>query len=98
MDPACNAVLLTIASKGSDSARTLLLFSMRSANQRANLSIRHSRDNGATWSDGKTVYAGAAAYSVLAALPDGGVGLLFEKDDYQEIAFVRLSLDWITSR
>jgi sialidase-1 len=99
VDPACNAGLLTMASNGSDSAATLLIFSnANSANQRANLSIRHSRDSGTTWSKGKTVYAGAAAYSVLAALPDGGVGLLFEKDDYQEIAFVRLSLDWITSR
>lgn len=99
VDPACNAGLLTMASNGSDNAPTLLLFSnANSADQRANLSIRHSRDNGTTWSKGKTVYAGAAAYSVLAALPGGGVGLLFEKDDYEDIAFARLSLDWITSR
>lgn len=98
VDPGCNAGLTAFPQTAPDNAPPLLLFSNANApRHRVNLSIRHSRDNGTTWSAAKTVYPGSAAYSVLAPLDEDTVGLLFEKDEYNEIVFVRLGLDWITA-
>ena len=64
--------------------------------ERKNMTIRISYDEGKTWSEEKTVYAGSSAYSSMTILSNGDIGLLFEKDDYQEIVFVRLTLQWLT--
>ena len=49
-----------------------------------------------TWSVGKTIYAGSAAYSSLTVLKNGAIGLFFEKDNYTENSFVSFSLEWLT--
>ena len=58
--------------------------------------MRISYDEGMTWSEGKTIYAGGSAYSSLTILENGEIGLLFEKDGYKENVFVRFSLAWLT--
>jgi sialidase-1 len=60
------------------------------------MTVRISYDEGQSWTEGKTIYGGSSAYSSLSVLADGDIGLLFEKDDYQENAFVRFSLEWLT--
>ena len=59
------------------------------------MTIWLSFDEGQSWPHRKEVYSGAAAYSNLVALPDGNIGLLFEKDGYQAITFVTIPMDWI---
>jgi sialidase-1 len=61
--------------------------------KRQNLSIKISRDNGQTWSAGKTIESGPSAYSDLAVLPDGQILCLYEGD--QTIRVVHFTLDWI---
>lgn len=70
-------------------ARNVLLFcNPASTRKRERLTVRVSHDEGKTWSAGKLIHQGSAAYSCLATLADGQVGLLYERDDYGAIAFV----------
>ena len=51
----------------------------RRGTRRAGLTVRRSRDGGETWPDAATVVCGASAYSDLTAMPDGRIGVLFER-------------------
>jgi len=55
-----------------------------------------SVDDGATFPIKRELYAGGFAYSVPARLADGRVGVLFEADNYQRIAFARFGIEWLT--
>ena len=96
-DPGCNASLTrySLISEGAGKNR-LLFTNANSKDERNNMTLRISYDEGGTWPETKTVYSGSSAYSSMTILPDGGIGLLFEKDDYKEIVFVRLTLAWLT--
>ncbi len=63
---------------------------------RQNLTVRISYDEGLTWTEGKCIYPGSAAYSSLTVLENGDIGLFFEKDYYTENMFVSFSLEWLT--
>ncbi len=62
---------------------------------RENMTVRLSKDDGTTWSEGLVVYEGPAAYSSLTKISDGKVGLLYEKD--KNIAFAKIPLDKIAN-
>jgi sialidase-1 len=64
--------------------------------ERRNLAVRISYDEGESWSSGKVIYSGSAAYSTMALLKNGDIGIFFEKDDYSNNVFVRFSLNWLT--
>jgi sialidase-1 len=75
-----------------------LLFSNPAALTRTALTVRLSRDGGRAWHAAREVHAGPAAYSSLAALRDGSVGLLYEggeQSPYETIAFARFGLEWV---
>lgn len=97
IDPACNASFIryTCVEDGCDKNR-LLFSNAKSANSRENMTVRLSYDEGKTWNEGKTIYSGESAYSSLTVLKNGEIGLLFEKDRYKEIVFIRISLEWLT--
>lgn len=96
-DPACNASLIRYTGVAGGDDRNRLLFAHANAAQaRKNLTVRVSYDEGATWTPGKTIYAGESAYSSLTMLSNGDIGLLFEKDDHKENVFVRFTLEWLT--
>ena len=60
---------------------------------RDRMTIHLSRDNGKTWPAKLLVYEGPSAYSSLAKLPGGNVGLFYEKD--KDIAFARIPIKQI---
>ena len=96
VDPSCNASIIRYSSISQGDDRNVLLFSnANSAESRENLTVRISYDEGQTWSAGKTIYAGGAAYSSMTVLANGDIGLFFEKDDYTENVFVSFSLSWL---
>lgn len=96
-DPACNASLIRLSSVAGGDDRNRLLFSnAASGRRRNNMTVRLSYDEGETWTEEKTIYAGPSAYSTLTVLKNGDIGLLFEKDDHKENEFVRFSLEWLT--
>lgn len=50
-----------------------------------------SFDGGRTWPTAQAIYGGVFAYSQPALLPDGSVGVLFERDGYRRITLARLA-------
>ena len=56
-----------------------------------------SEDEGKTWSLGKTVCDGEAAYSEVTRLKNGNVGIISEENDLPayDIYFTEVSLNWI---
>lgn len=86
VDPGCNGGLCWWGD-------VLVCSSLDDERERRRLVLRTSRDDGVTWSDAVVLDAGAAAYSVVAELADGSLGVLYEAGDYDEIVFRRVTRD-----
>lgn len=98
IDPGCQASIIGLAEKASDSQNTLI-FSNPASTTREKMTIYLSYDEGNTWPVSKLLYAGPSAYSCLTVLPDMKIGCLYEcgKDvPYEAIALATFSLEWLT--
>jgi sialidase-1 len=99
IEPPAQASL--IAAGGPTAAdRRRLIFANPASTKRERLTVRVSEDDGATWPVARVVHEGPAAYSSLATLPDGSIGLLFARGDrspYERITFARLTRDWLAA-
>jgi sialidase-1 len=74
---------------------TLYFVNAADARARRNLTLRASCDGGRTWAVKQLLQSGPAAYAVLAALPDGAVGVMYEagaRNPYEKILFARVRL------
>ena len=96
--PVCQASILRYswpedAEKG---GKSRILFSSPAGTGRTHLTVRMSYDEGKTWPVSRVVYEGGSAYSNLVALPDGRIGVLYEKDGYRRIVFATFTLGWLT--
>ena len=63
---------------------------------RVYMAIKASFDDCATWSNEKLIYAGKSAYSCMAVLPNGNIGLLFEGGKafrHETVTFVSINPD-----
>lgn len=97
LDPSVNGSIIRYTSEAAGDDRNRILFANAASSEaRENLTIRVSYDEGRTWTSGKTIYVGSAAYPSLTILENGDIGVLFEKDNYTENVFVRFSLEWLT--
>ena len=97
IDPGCNASIIRFTSIKEGADKNRLLFSnAKMKENRINMTVRISYDEGKSWTKGKTIYNEGSAYSSMSILANGDIGLFFEKDDYQENVFVRLTLEWLT--
>jgi sialidase-1 len=97
IEPTSQASLIRAVRAGKRSDGRLL-FSNPADTKRAHMTVRLSMDDGKTWPVEKLIHAGPAAYSSLAVLRDGTVGLLYErgaKSTYERITFAHFSLDWL---
>ncbi|MFI9604636.1 exo-alpha-sialidase [Streptomyces sp. NPDC052043] len=98
-DPANNASVVRAfpnAPKGSDRAKVLLFSNAGSTSQRADGTVRMSFDDGRTWPVARVFQPDGMAYSTLATLPGGDVGLLYEPDGGNGgIRFARFNLAWL---
>lgn len=72
---------------------TLLFSNPATPKGRHHLTVRASSDQGKTWPRSRLICEGSSAYSSLAALPGGEIGLLYERDDYKHLTFARFPLD-----
>jgi len=98
VDPACNASIIRYTSIKDGYEKDRLLFCNANNNKgRKNLTVRISYDEGKTWSNGKTIYSGEAAYSSLTILKNGDIGVFYEKDGYKKNQFISFSLEWLTN-
>ncbi|HWQ56858.1 MAG TPA: exo-alpha-sialidase [Bryobacteraceae bacterium] len=92
IEPVCQGSLLR-AGSGKES---VLLFANPADTRRRNMTVRLSRDGGATWRVAKVIHPGPAAYSNLVDLRQGWIGLLYERGDeqpYETITLARFRLD-----
>ncbi len=83
--------------------RDRLLFSNPASARRERMTVRVSRDEGATWPMSRVIHDGPAAYSSLVVLDDLSIGLLYERgtaatpgSPYERITFTRFSLEWLS--
>lgn len=58
---------------------------------RRNTVIKRSTDGGKIWSSGICIEADSSAYSTACELADGKIGVLYERNAYQEIVFAKFS-------
>jgi sialidase-1 len=85
IEPICQAGLLRLPDDR-------VLFSNPASTQRGRMTVRVSADRCRTWSAGKLLHDGPAAYSDLALAADGRVCCLYERGDtdaYERITFAR---------
>ena len=104
-DPQVQASLIRYSWPDEDGTGRLLFSNpappvSRERGRRIRMTVRSSSDDGRTWSAGRLVHEGPAAYSSLARLPDGQVGLLYEAGErgpYEAIWLARFPLGWLES-
>ena len=85
-----------------------LLFSNPATSDRGdrrNMTVRLSENDGRSWKYTRRIYAGPSRYSCLTVLPDGSIGLLYERDSVtsadmgemnKQISLRRFTVDWLT--
>lgn len=93
IEPMCQASLIAVPDSKRPGKVVLLFSNPASRDARRNLTVRASFDDGRTWNAGATICEGSSAYSCLAALPDGRIGLLYERDDYKHLWFTDLTAE-----
>lgn len=99
VEPVCQASFRRLSWPEGDRPG-VILFSNPASKRRERLTVRASLDDGRTWPVSRLIDPRPSAYSGLAALPDGAVGLLYEAGDkrpYETILFARFSLDGVTA-
>ncbi len=60
---------------------------------RRNTVMKRSTDGGKTWSSAICIEADSSAYSTACEFSDGSIGVLYERDAYQEIVFAKFSIN-----
>ena len=91
----CNGSLIAVRHPGGKGG-TVLLCSVPVGPKRTHGTVYASFDGGKTWPVKKLVVPGFFAYSSLARLPDGAIGLFYEADGYKSIKLARFTLHWLT--
>jgi len=93
IEPGCQASLINYKFRN----KSLLVFSNPAdIKERKNMVVRTSNDEGKSWQKEIPVYSGSAGYSCLTQLPNGNIGLLFEKGInykkrmYEKIVFIEI--------
>lgn len=92
VDPGCNAGIIRYSPKKPTPQKGILLFvNANHKTDRKNLTLKISTDDGKSWPAEKTIYEGPAAYAAITRLENADLGIVFEKDDYTQNTFVRIS-------
>jgi len=92
IEPVCQASLLAVPERGHPDRARLIFSNPASREARRNLTVRESFDEGKTWPVSREIYAGSAAYSCLAPLPDGRIAVLYEREDYRKVTLAVVPL------
>jgi sialidase-1 len=93
IEPICHASVLALPGPGPGAA-PLLFANPADRDRRIRLTVRRSDDRARSWSAGRVLWEGPAAYSDLAALPSREVLCAFErgaKSPYEKISVSRIA-------
>jgi sialidase-1 len=99
LEPVCQASLRRFSWPG-EGRRSVLLFANPASTRRERLTVRASFDEGRTWPAARLLDPRPSAYSSLAVLPGGAIGILYEageKSPYETLVFGRFTLEWATA-
>ncbi|MEO8370519.1 MAG: sialidase family protein [Candidatus Solibacter sp.] len=94
IEPVCQASMIA-------GPKNSVLFSNPADTKRTHLTVRISNDGGHTWAASKLIHEGPAAYSSLAMLRGGQIGLLYELGDkgpYERIAFTHFDTRFLQGK
>lgn len=94
-DPVCQASVIHWKSTLNGHPREWILFANPATGGRNGMTLRLSQDGGLSWPVSRLLYPDSSAYSCLTTLPDGSIGLLFERDNYTKITFARVEEAWL---
>jgi len=98
VEPVCQASVIRFTDEKRHD-RNRVLFSNPADTNRRWMTVRMSYDECRTWTRGKVLHPGPAAYSDLCVLPDMTVCCLYErgvKNAYEKITFAVFGLDWLS--
>lgn len=98
IEPVCQASMIRYKLARETGKNRLLFSNPADTARRDRMTVRLSNDEAKTWPVARMVYAGPSAYSSLAILQDGTIGLLYERgkaNAYEEIEFARFNLRWL---
>lgn len=97
--PACNGDIIRY---DREDGTSVLLHSLPTGNERKDVKVIISYDEGKTWPAGKVIVTYNSAYSSLCILPDGTIGMYVEEDpygsDHYEMVFYNFSLEWLEGK
>jgi sialidase-1 len=91
IEPVCQASLIRFGKRH-------LLFSNPADTKRVKMTVKLSTDEGKSWTRERLVHDGPSAYSSLARLKSGLIGLLYERGErsaYERITFAAFDLAWL---
>ncbi len=92
-DPTCQGSIIRLSTSANSDKNRLVHASCNSnSSSRVAMTVRTSYNEGVTWSASRLVYSGVSGYSALTRLANGDIGLLYEKDNYAAIDFVRITI------
>jgi sialidase-1 len=97
IEPVCQASLLRYSWGDAGDKGQLVFSNPASTTARDHMTLRISSDEGKSWPFALEIHAGSSGYSSLTRLRDASVGLLYERDNYGEIAFTRIELPSLES-
>ncbi|MEX2214476.1 MAG: sialidase family protein [Phycisphaeraceae bacterium] len=101
IEPVCQASILRYTwkqEKGAD-GKGRIVFCNPASKAREKLTLRVSYDDGKTWAVSRELYTGSAAYSCLTRVAGSDdLGVLFERDNYSRITFVRVTREWLEGK
>jgi sialidase-1 len=90
IEPVCQASMITVGN--------LVLFSNPAATTRTKMTVRASVDGGHMWKTSRLLWEGPAAYSSMAEMPKGQVGIPYELGSvrpYERITFSSFDKGWL---
>jgi len=93
IEPLCQASLIGFPNPRQPASTVLLFSNPASRDTRHKLTVRASLDGGKSWPVTRLIDHGSAAYSCLALMPNGHIGLLYERDDYRRVAFTDFAIE-----
>ena len=93
-DPSDNGSLIVLGQAADECGprAALLASSNLDLSLRRNTALSISHDGGETWPHQLVLQPGSSAYSCAAQLPNGRIGVLYEKDAYTRITFTSVDL------
>jgi sialidase-1 len=95
IDPRCQGSMIRLRPSDAPGEPLVLFSNVGNKKERKGLTLRLSRDDGATWTASKVIHPGPSAYSCLAVLPKGDAACLYEagsRHPYETIVFERFPL------